>query len=308
MNYMKFLISENYLQVGEVHHVYYQVYGNPNGEPILFIHGGPGAGFSESDKRFFDFSRHKVIFFDQRGASKSKPFGCIKDNTTQHLVDDINNLLRILKIEKVHIFGGSWGTTLSLVYAIQNPKRVLSLLLRGLFLGNKKSIDHYLNGGVKHKFPKVWNRFVKNIPQSYIDRIASFYLDKMQNGTKEELEHYSYEWAFYEISIFKEDINDIEVKDILKEMPYKSLSIMEAHYYSNGCFIEENYIIKNIDLIKHLPIVMVHGKNDIICPVEFVVEFNELLLNSQMYIENSGHSDKETEIEERLMRVINELY
>lgn len=145
-------IQKGYLKVSDLHEIYYEVCGVDDGETYLFVHGGPGAGFSEHDKRFFDFKRHKVVFFDQRGSAKSKPFGSIEENTTQDLVNDINALLSYLKIEKINIFGGSWGTTLSLVFAIQNPEKVKSLLLRGVFLGDKKSIDHYLNGGVENEF------------------------------------------------------------------------------------------------------------------------------------------------------------
>lgn len=133
-----------YLKVSEIHKIHYEVCGNPDAEAILFVHGGPGAGFSKQDKRFFNFEKQKVIFFDQRGSAKSIPFGSIVQNTTQDLIDDINKLLDFLNIDKIALFGGSWGTTLSLAYAIQNPDRVEKLLLRGIFLGNKESNDYFL--------------------------------------------------------------------------------------------------------------------------------------------------------------------
>lgn len=129
-----------YLKVSEIHKIHYEVCGNPDAEAILFVHGGPGAGFSEQDKRFFDFEKQKVIFFDQRGSAKSIPFGSIVQNTTQDLISGINKLLDFINIDKIALFGGSWGTTLSLAYAVQNPDRVKKLLLRGIFLGNKESL------------------------------------------------------------------------------------------------------------------------------------------------------------------------
>lgn len=303
MNYKS--TKTEYIKVSGTHKIYYEVCGNSETEPILFVHGGPGAGFSEHDKRFFDFNKQKVVFFDQRGASKSIPFGSIIENTTQDLVNDINKLLDYLKIDKVILFGGSWGTTLGLVYAIQNSDRIKGMLLRGIFLGNKVSIEHYLNGGVKKEFPKIWERFSKNVLKESQLSIPEYYLDKMINGSQEERKHFSYEWAFYEISIFKKNITKIEVENILEQIPYESLSIMESHYLSNNCFIEENYIFDNLKKIENIPIKIVHGKEDAICPYKFAIELNEKLTNSDLFITEGGHSDSEREIEQKLIEIIN---
>jgi len=297
----------NYFKVSEIHNLHYEVCGNPNSEAILFVHGGPGAGFSQEDKRFFNFDKHKVIFFDQRGASKSIPFGSIIENTTQDLVDDINKLLDFLEIDKVILFGGSWGTTLGLVYAIQNPARVKKLLLRGIFLGNKESINHYLNGGIEKQFPYTWKRFSENVPKETEISIAEYYLEKMINGSEEEKRHFSYEWAFYEISIFKNNISKEEVVDILEKFPYQSLSIMEAYYLTNNCFIDEDYIYKNIHRISDIPTSIIHGKQDAICPSKFAIELNSKLVNSELFIVEGGHSDSEPEIEKKLIEVINRI-
>jgi len=298
----------NFFKVSEIHNLHYEVYGNPNGEPILFVHGGPGAGFSQEDKRFFNFDKHKVIFFDQRGSSKSTPFGSIIENTTQDLVDDINKLLDFLEINEVTLFGGSWGKTLGLVYAIQNPNRIKRLLLRGIFLGNKESIDYYLNGGIEEQFPEIWKRFRDNVPKESELSIPEYYLDKMINGSDEEKKYFSYEWAFYEISIFKNNISKEEVPAILGKFPYESLSIMEAHYLTNGCFIDEDYIFKNINKIIHIPTTIIHGKQDAICPVKFAIELNSKLANSELFVVEGGHSDSEPEIEKKLIKVINQIY
>jgi len=298
------LIEKGYLQVSTIHSIYYEVCGNTNDEPILFVHGGPGAGFSESDKRFFDFKKQKVIFFDQRGASKSVPFGCIDQNTTPDLVNDINKLLKHLNIPKAHLFGGSWGTTLSLVFAIQNPEKVKSIVLRGVFLANATSIEYFINGGVENQFPKVWNRFKNSVPLLNQENCAKYYLDKMLNGTDKEKDFFSYEWAYYEISIFKDDIAESEIQSIVNEFPYQSLSIMEAHYLTNNCFIEDNYILKNISAIQSIPVKIIHGKNDSICPLQYAEALHQKLNNSELYIENAGHSDSEPNIESRIIKVI----
>jgi proline iminopeptidase len=298
--------ESNLLKVSETHKIYFEVCGETETEPILFIHGGPGAGFSEQDKRFFDLKKQKVIFFDQRGASKSLPFGSIIENTTQDLVNDINHLLDYLEIRKVILFGGSWGTTLGLVYAIQNPNRIKGLLLRGFFSGNQESIEHYLNGGVKKEFPEIWKMFSGNVPKESKLSIPEFYLDKMKDGSSEEKKYFSYQWAFYVISIFKNNITKKEVQGILKQIPYKSLSMMASHYLSNNCFIEENYIFDNLKKIKNIPIKIVHGKEDAISPLKFAIEFNEKLIKGDLYIMEGGHSDSEPEIEKKLIEILNQ--
>jgi proline iminopeptidase len=299
-----YIIEKGYLQVSDLHKIYYEVCGNINGEPYLFVHGGPGAGFSENDKRFFNFDKQKVIFFDQRGSSKSIPFGCIKENTTQDLVEDINKLLDHLSIGKISVFGGSWGTTLSLIFAIQNPTKVKNLLLRGIFLGNLNSIEHYINGGIKNDFPDVWNRFKNNVPLDHQKKIAEYYLDKMLNGTEEDKEFYSYEWAFYEISIFKQGLTVNEVHAIISQFPYQSLSIMEAYYLTNHCFIEEDFILQNTNKLNNIPVTIIHGENDNICPLIYAQELHKRLDSSILYIEKGGHSDTEPEIENRIIQVL----
>ncbi len=298
--------TSGYLTVSNTHNIYYEVLGeNAEGrDTILFVHGGPGAGFTENDKRFFNFNIQKVIFFDQRGASKSTPFGSIVDNTTQHLVNDITQLLDHLHEDLVCVFGGSWGTTLSLVYAIQHPDRVKGLLLRGVYLGDKVSIDHYLGGGIKEELPIVWDRFCSHVPYEHQESIANYYLTKMLYGSSSERQLYTYEWAFYEISMFKKTIDAEEVDTILKQYAYESLAIMEAHYLSNACFLEDDYILNNLAIIAELPVTIVHGKDDIICPVRFAVELDSKLHNSKLYIEEGGHSDSEPAIEKRLMTLI----
>lgn len=302
---LKTQTQSGFLKVSKIHSLYYEVCGNPEGEAILFLHGGPGGGFSDSDKRFFNFDKQRVIFFDQRGASKSTPYGCIEENTTQHLVDDINKLLDYLKIEKVLLFGGSWGATLGLVYAIQHPLKVKGLLLRGVFIANESSIAHYLEGGIQKEFPDIWKRFSENVPNDTTQSIGDYYWDKIINGTPREKRFFAYEWAFYEISIYKKGITKVEVESLLQRIPYESLAIMETHYLRNKCFLEENYILSNSNKIKHIPVKIVHGKEDAICPVQYAVELNELLESSELFVVEGGHSDCEPEIDSKLKELIN---
>ena len=289
--------KKGFIKVTDGYKLYFELYGNPQGIPVLFLHGGPGGGFSDSDKQFFDKRRYNVIFFDQRGSSRSKPFGSIKNNTTQDLVKDIDRILDYLNFEKVYIFGGSWGSTLALVYAIHNPKRVRGLILRGIFLANKYSLDHYINGGIKEFYPDVWNRFVSLVKKG--EKPANYYLKRILSKDKKTSEKFAYEWAYYEMSFYT--INKIADPDkILKTFSYRSLAILEAHYIINKCFLPEDYIIKNINKIKNIKTSIVQGRFDFICPPIQAFRLHSKLNNSKLNIVSAGHSSSDEEIKKAL--------
>lgn len=284
--------KKGYIKVSEEHELYYELYGNPKGIPVLFLHGGPGAGFGDKDKKFFNKRRYNVIFLDQRGASRSKPFGSIKNNTTDDLVNDINLILDKLGFEKVYVFGGSWGSTLALVYAIHNPQRVRGLILRGIWLANRWAIDHYIGGGIKEFFPDVWDRFANLVKKG--EQPVSYYLKKMLSSDKEVSDKFAYEWARYEMSFYT--INKISDPDeAIKTFSYKSLAILEAHFIANNCFLSEDFIMKNIDKIKDIPTAIVHGRYDFICPPVQAFRLHSGLNNSRLNIMNAGHSSSDAE-------------
>ncbi len=301
------IINSGHLNVSESHKIYFELYGNPKGIPVVFLHGGPGAGFSDKDKDFFDPTKFKVLFFDQRGSGKSKPFGSTKNNTTQDLIADINLLTKKVGFTNFHVFGGSWGSTLSLIYAIQFPEKVKSLLLRGIFLGSKKEINHYLNGGVQKEFPEVYERFSSLVPKEKQNNIPEYYLDKMKNGTDQEIKKYTYEWAFYEISIFKQGITPEETHEHVTSFPYQSLSILEAHYLTNNCFLEDNYILNNTHKLKDIPTVIIHGKQDAICPARFATELYNSMTNAKISLVDAGHSCWEPQIEAELRKQLSNI-
>ncbi len=291
--------QSGYIDVTDGHSLYYELYGNPKGIPVLFLHGGPGAGFSDTDKQFFDANRYNVLFFDQRGASRSKPFGSIKHNTTQHLLQDIDYILDELNFDKVYVFGGSWGSSLALVYAIHNPKRVLGLIIRGIWLANKYGLDHYMNGGINEFFPDVWQRFKSLVPEG--ENPVSYYLNKMLSDNQEESNKYAYEWAYYELSFYT--INKIEdPAELLKGFSYKSLAILEAHYIHNKCFIPEDHIMENIDKIAHIKTAIVQGRYDFICPPAQAFRLYSGLKNATLHLTNAGHSSSDTDTKSTLIR------
>jgi proline iminopeptidase len=292
------------LKVDGGHVLYYEVYGNPKGIPVLFIHGGPGAGFSDRDKRFFDPRKFKVVFYDQRGASRSTPFCSIENNNIDWLIADILTLLSHLNLPKVYIVAGSWGTTLALAFAIKYPEKISSMILRGVFLGSKKEIRHFLGGGVKLHFPREWERFESLVPEPNRGNIPGYYFNMMASGDEFLKDKYAMEWARYELSIFKIELNDQEIDELIKLFPYQSLAYLEAYYLSNDCFLPDNYIMENLNQIRSIPISIIQGRFDVICPPFFVYQFCKHLEMSTLTFLNAGHSDSEPAIEKA---IINEL-
>jgi len=287
-----------YIDVSDGHSLYFELYGNPKGIPVLFLHGGPGAGFSDKDKQFFNKRIYNVIFFDQRGSSRSKPFGSTENNTTQDLVSDINKILDHLEFERIFIFGGSWGSSLALVYAIHHPERVKGLILRGIWLANKYGLEHYINGGIKEFFPDVWNRFAKLVPEG--ENPVSYYLDKMLSDDKKVSDKYAYEWAYYEMSFYT--INKIADPDeILKTFSYKSMAILEAYYIKNNCFLPDDFIMNNVGKIKNINVSIVQGRYDFICPPAQAFRLHSGLNKSKLNITNAGHSSSDIENKRKLI-------
>ena len=290
--------KHGYIDVSDDHSLYFELYGNPKGIPVLFLHGGPGAGFSDKDKKFFNKKRYNVIFFDQRGTSRSKPFGSVENNTTQDLLGDINQVLDDLGFDKVYVFGGSWGSTLALVYAIHSPERVMGLVLRGIWLANKYALEHYINGGIKEFFPDVWERFVKLVPEG--ENPVNYYLEQMLSIDKVMSDKYAYEWAYYEMSFYT--INKIsDPADSLNTLSFKSMAILEAYYIKNNCFIPEDFIMNNIDKIAHIKTAIVQGRYDFICPPTQAFRLHSKLKNSALNITNAGHSSSDLENKKALI-------
>lgn len=289
--------EKGYIPVGDGHELYYELYGNPKGIPVLFLHGGPGAGFSDSDKDFFDKRRYKVLFFDQRGTSRSLPFGSVENNTTQHLVKDINLIMDKLGFDNAYVFGGSWGSTLALVYAIHHPERVLGLILRGVWLANEYGIEHYIGGGIKEFFPDVWNRFANLVKDG--EKPVDYYLKQMLSNNEKVSNQYAYEWARYEMSFYT--IRKIEeTDDLLDTLSYKSMAILEAYYIKNRCFLSEDFIMKNVDKIKDIKTTIVQGRFDFICPPVQAFRLHGGLNNSTLNVVTAGHSSSDPEIKKKL--------
>lgn len=295
--------KSGYLKVGDGHEIYYEECGNPNGVPVIYLHGGPGGGCDENARRFFDPKKCCIIVFDQRGSGRSKPYANTYANTTQHLVEDICKLLDHLGKKKVLVFGGSWGSTLALVYAINHPETVLGMVLRGIFLSEKREYVDYLNGQTEHShFPEICERFLKHIPKDARKNPADYYYAMMTSGNQKIQRKYAYEWSYYEsarISLFPPSERELK-KGILAE-PYVSLAVLEAHYFRNLCFLEDGFIIKNAHRIPRVPISIIHGRHDDLCPVGSAIRLHRALPTSKLNIVVAGHSRADPEILKKLV-------
>ncbi len=289
--------ESGYLNVDKNHEIYYELSGNPKGKPVLFIHGGPGGGTGEKDKRFFNPKKFNIVLFDQRGSGKSKPLASLKNNTTPHLVEDIRKLLSHLKIKKTFLFGGSWGSTLSLCYAIKYPETVAGLVLRGIFLASKKENDYFIYNS-RNIYPKAWENMASLVPKDYIKKkkIAEYYYNKITHSDKKIRTKYAKSWAEFEFSIStllgynKEGLNNI-----LKSIKFEAFSPIELHYIVNDCFIPEDYILKNTHKIKSIPCSIVHGRYDCVCSPSEAYALHKKLPKSRLIFTIAGHSASDNE-------------
>ena len=268
------------------HQIYYEQIGNPDGHALLFLHGGPGAGCSPAHRRLFDPAKFRVIFIDQRGSGRSTPYGSTINNTTQHLISDINFLRVKLKINKWTLFGGSWGSTLALAYAIANPAYVTALILRGIFLGTDTEVNWYLHE-MGRFFPEAYEQFISYIPIDEQHDILSAYHNRLTGDNIQIRNEAAKFFASYENSCAT---LHAEARDAGQFAI--SMAVLEAHYFVNQCFLPANYILKNVRFIQHLPCYIVQGRHDVICPPISAYNLHKKWghKSSLTLVDDAGHS------------------
>lgn len=255
------------LKLDDTHEMYYEQSGNPKGVPVIFLHGGPGAGSSARHRQFFDPAHYRIIVYDQRGAGKSLPAATLDNNTTAHLIDDINALRAHVGVGKCHVFGGSWGSTLALAYAIAHPENVISLTLRGIFLMTAREIDWFLTG-MGTIFPEARDAFMKGVPYTAAADILRHYYARLTGPDAALQLSAAREWTIYEthccmLSPPLEMIEAIRASTIAP-----AIARIEAHYFVNCRFKTDNYLLDNIRTIRHIPCSIVQGRYDVVCPIE----------------------------------------
>ena len=254
------------LAVDARHRVYWETSGNPDGIPVLFVHGGPGSGPSPAQRRFFDPARYRIVLFDQRGSGRSTPHGELADNTTPHLIADMEVLRRHLDIQRWLVFGGSWGSTLALAYAQAHPERCLGLVLRGIFLCRRSEIDWFLYG-IRAFFPEAQRQLAEFIPEDERGDLLTAYHRRLTDPDPAVHQPAAHAWSTFEAACSTLLPNPDLVAAFGSERTALSLARIEAHYFVHDIFLPENSLLDGVDRLRHLPAIIVQGRYDAVCPI-----------------------------------------
>jgi len=281
-----------YLRVSAVHELYYEECGNPQGKPAVFVHGGPGAGCDARARSFFDPDAYRIILFDQRGCGRSRPHASLVDNTTWHLVADMEQLRTHLNIEQWLVFGGSWGSTLALAYSQSHPERVSHLVLRGIFMLSQFELQWFYQGGASALFPDRWESYVAAIPpQERGDMIKAFYT-RLTSGDRKTMVDAARAWSVWEAATSYLHVNEDNVHKWGEEDFAIAVARIECHYFINGGFLDsEDQLLTNVSRIRHIPAVIVQGRYDVVCPMQTAWALHKAWPEADFRIvHDAGHS------------------
>jgi proline iminopeptidase len=289
------------LRVDDIHTLYWEECGNPQGTPVVFLHGGPGAGATATHRRFFDPADWRIIVFDQRGAGRSRPLGETRNNTTELLIADIETLRQARGIERWHVFGGSWGSTLAIAYAETHPEKVLGLILRGICLMRKHELDWFLYG-IRFLFPEAWEIFANFVPANDRNDLLGAYLRIFEGSDEKRRMDAIRTWAQYE-STCSVLIPPAETAQIISDDQHRTgLALIEAHYFRHNPFVPDSKLLDNIGRIRHIPAVMVQGRYDAVCPIATAHEVHRHWPEAEYHIiPDAGHSALEPGIRSALI-------
>ena len=290
------------VDTGDGHRLYVEECGKPDGQPVIVLHGGPGGGCSPYMRRFFDPGHYRVILFDQRGCGRSRPAASVQDNTTAHLIRDIEQIRELLGIGSALLFGGSWGATLALAYAQAHPKRVSGLILRGVFLGRQTELDWFYGGGAGRFFPDLWARFCDPIPEAERNDMIAAYHRRLFSDDLGQQSRYALPWLMWENALA--GLQNQSGGHAPSEYA-RAFARLENHYFANGCFLEEGQLLNNRCRIEHLPAVIVQGRYDMVCPPLSAWQLAQGWERCEFrLIPASGHALSEPSITQELIRVM----
>lgn len=291
------------LKVSPIHELYYEQCGNPQGKPVVFLHGGPGGGISSDYRRYFDPKIYRVVLFDQRGSGKSTPHASIEENTTWHLVADIERLREHLSIRTWQVFGGSWGSTLALAYAETHPDRVAQLVLRGIFLCRPQEIQWFYQEGASAIFPDVWEEYLKVIPESERADMVSAYHRRLTSEDDAVRLEAARAWSIWEGSTSKLFFDPSMIEKFADPEFALAFARIECHYFMNNCFFSsDNYLIENVGRIRSIRGVIVQGRYDVVCPIMSAWALHRAWPEAQLrIIPDAGHSISEPGIIDALV-------
>ena len=292
------------LEVTGGHTLYYEEVGSRDGKPAVFVHGGPGAGAQPFDRRLFDPERYRVILFDQRGCGRSTPHASLEENTTWHLVEDIERLRIHLGIQRWLVFGGSWGSTLSLAYAQTHPDSVTELVLRGIFLLRKKEIAWFYQQGASFIFPDEWEKFLAPIAEDERHDLVTAYYKRLTSDDEKTRLEAARAWSRWEGSTLSLYPDEKRVKFFGGDHFAAAFARIECHYFINGAFMErESQLLDNVDRIRHIPGVIVQGRYDVCTPVQSAWELHRAWPEAEFHlIADAGHASNEPGIVDALVR------
>ncbi len=286
------------LKVSPIHELYYEQVGNPAGKPVVFLHGGPGGGIVPDYRRYFNPKLYRVVLFDQRGSGKSTPHASLEENTTWHLVSDIEQLREHLRIDTWQVFGGSWGSTLALAYAETHPDRTRELVLRGIFLCRPKEIQWFYQEGASAIFPDVWEQYLKVIPKTErVDMVSAYYRRLTSENAATRLEA-ARAWSIWEGSTSKLFFDPAMIEKFSDPEFALAFARIECHYFMNNAFFKsDNYLIENVDRIRRIPGVIVQGRYDVVCPLTSAWDLHRAWPEADLHIiPDAGHSISESGI------------
>ena len=290
------------LAVDAPHELYIEECGNPDGIPVLFLHGGPGAGCVPYHRQFFDPAVYRIILFDQRGAGKSTPHAELEANTTQALIADIEAIREKLAIEQWLVFGGSWGSTLALLYAQAYPARVSGLILRGIFLCRPEDIHWFYQQGASRIFPEYWEQYLAPVAEEERDDMVSAYYNLLTSNDEPTRLEAARAWSLWE----GHTISLLPCKETEQSFAAAKFAVamarIECHYFINQSFLEDNQILNNIDKIADIPAIIVHGRYDVVCPVDQALALHAAWPQAELQvIANAGHAASEPGIIDALV-------
>lgn len=296
--------SSGNLKVSDVHTLYWEQSGKPDGHPVVFLHGGPGGGTAPSNRRFFDPEFYRIVLFDQRGAGKSTPHACLEENTTWDLVNDIEKLREHLKIPEWLVFGGSWGSTLALAYSQSHPDKVTGLVLRGIFLLRKKEIDWFYEGGAAAIYPDAWEEFRDLIPENERGSSLVDAYHKRLNSDDLEIQYAAARaWTKWEMMTAYLRPNLENVQKAEDDKFSLAFARIENHYFVNkGFFPSDSHLLDNVDKIRHIKTTIVQGRYDVCCPMMSAWDLHKAWPEAELKIVyDAGHSANEPGISAELV-------
>lgn len=296
--------NQGKLQVSDLHTIHYEESGNPDGKPVVFLHGGPGGGIVPMYRQYFDPKLWRIVIFAQRGCGQSTPYAELRENTTWDLVEDIEKLRKHLAIEQWVVFGGSWGSTLALAYSQTHPNSCKGLILRGIFMLRPSEIRWFYQEGASYIYPDAWEEYLKPIPEAERGDLVSAFYQRLTSSDRQIRLEAAKAWSVWEASTSKLIPSAMSKERFGRAVFAEAFARIECHYFVNqGFFERENQLLENVDRIRHLPGVIVQGRYDVVCPMQSAWELHKAWSEAELIIiPDAGHSVSEPGIKDALIQ------